>query len=134
MQYTYLDEDGFQESGAGGLNLIVDDRQTDSLLSELGLRIARIIQTKSFNLIPELSLAWSYDYDIDDRLIKASFAGAPGNSFSIAGQDVKKNGAIIGVGITLTPDNSFTFSLMYSGEFREEFDAHGIILEFRFEF
>lgn len=134
LHYLYLDEEGFAEKGAGSVNLIIDGRETESLVSELGLRVTRSFQLNSGTLIPEVSAAWNYDFDIDDRTITTAFAGAPNNSFSIKGQQVEKNGMTIGMGITLMNKGGLTTSVKYNGELRKGYQAHGIIGEFRFEF
>ncbi len=134
LHYIYLDEDGFRETGADSLNQIVDDRQTESLVSELGLRVAHVFELNRGALIPEMSLAWNYDFDIDDRTITTSFAGAPDTAFSIEGQDVTEHGVTVGAGVTLMNKGRFSTSLKYNGEFREDYQAHGVIGELRYEF
>jgi uncharacterized protein with beta-barrel porin domain len=134
LQYTYLDEDGFQETGAGSLNLALGPRSTDGLISRLGLRVGRVFRTKGVNLIPELSLAWLYDFDIDDQVITSSIAGAPGIWFSVPGQPVERHGAVFGAGITLVSGSGFRASLKYGGEFRDTYTAHALLGEVRFLF
>jgi outer membrane lipase/esterase len=134
LQYTYLEEDGFQETGAGSLNLMVGNRSTDNLISRLGLRVGRVFRTKSVDLVPELSLAWLYDFDIDDEVISSSIAGAPGIWFSVPGQPVDRNGAVIGASITLISGSGFRASLRYSGEFRDSYMGHALMGELRFSF
>jgi outer membrane autotransporter protein len=134
LRYVYLDEESFRETGAGGVSLWVDKRKTDSLVSELGLQVIRTFGTKYGNLIPGLSLAWSYDFDIDDRVITTSFAGSPGAQFSIEGQDVEKHGVTLGAGLTFVHQSGFSTSLRYSGEFRKGYTSHGIIGELRYTF
>jgi len=134
LEYLYLDEDGFEESGAGVLNLIVDDRQTDALISQLGVRASSYVETGVGALIPELSLAWLYDFDIDDRVITSSFAGASGDAFSITGQEVEQNGVVVGAALTLMQVNGIESSLTYSGEFRDGYDAHALIGQIRIAF
>jgi outer membrane autotransporter protein len=134
LQYVYLDEEGFQESGAGSANLTVSGRETESLVSELGMRIGRVIETERGSFVPELSAAWLYDFDIDDRVITASLAGAQSAHFSVRGQDVERCGAIIGAGATLVGKNGFSVRLKYNGEFREDYLAHGIIGGIRYGF
>jgi uncharacterized protein with beta-barrel porin domain len=85
-------------------------------------------------LIPELSLGWSYDFDIDDRIITSAFASTPDSTFSIEGRHVEKQGLTIGTGITFINEKDFTTSLKYNGEFRDGYGAHGIIGELRYEF
>ncbi len=134
LQYVYLDEGSFKEKGADSLNLRVDDRQTGSLVSELGVRLARVFKTKYGSLIPEVSAAWLHDFDIDDRVITSSFTGSPGASFSMKGQDVERNGASLGAGITFVHKSGFSTSLKYKGEFREKYKSNTIMGELRFTF
>jgi uncharacterized protein YhjY with autotransporter beta-barrel domain len=134
LQYIYLDEESFKEKGAGGVSLQIDSRQTNSLVSELGVRLARVFKTKYGSLIPEVSAAWLHDFDIDDRVITSSFAGSPGTSFSIKGQDVEKNGATLGTGITFIHKSGLSTSFKYIGEFREKYKSNGVMGELRFTF
>jgi outer membrane autotransporter protein len=134
LHYTYLDEESYRESGAGGVSLRVGSRQTNSLVSGLGARITRVFRIKDSSLIPEISATWNYDFAVDDRIISASFAGAPGTSFSVRGQDVEPHGAIVGAGLTFISKGGLSASLKYNGEFRENYQAHGILGELRYEF
>jgi outer membrane autotransporter protein len=134
LHYIYLDEESFVESSAGGVSLLVDDRTTDSLVSELGLRLGRVFQTASGSLVPEVSLAWKYDFDIDDRDITASFVGSPGAAFTIEGQDVDDHGATFGAGLSFIHKSGFSTSLEYNAELRENYTAHGIIGQIRYVF
>jgi len=134
LNYLYLDEDGFTESGAGSLNLSVDDRQTDALLSQLGAVVAGRLTYENFELMPELRLAWKYDFDIDDQVITSSFAGAPGAKFSIDSQDVERNGLLFEAGATLFHKNGLSIPIKYAAEFRDGYTAQGILGLIRFEF
>jgi outer membrane autotransporter protein len=134
LHYLNLDEEGFAEKGADSVNLIISARETESLVSELGLRFTRLYEVEKGTLIPEVSLAWSYDFDIDDRMITTALAGAPDSAFSIKGQHVEKQGLTIGAGITFLNKGGFTTSVKYNGEFRDSYGAHGIIGELRYEF
>lgn len=134
IRYAHLDEEGFSESGAGSLDLTLDRRRTDSLVSELGVRAARAYKLNSGSLVPEFSAAFSYDFDIDDRVITSSFAGSPGAAFSIKGQQVEKYGAVVNAGLTFIHDCGVSTSIKYSGEFRERSSSHGVIGNLRYQF
>ena len=127
LQYIYLDEGAFGESGAGAVSMLVDGRTTDSLVSELGLRLRRAFKTKTGSLVPELSLGWKYDFDIDDRDITASFVGSPGAAFTISGQDFDDHSAVLRAGLTFMHKSGFSTSLEYNGELRGDYSAHGIM-------
>jgi outer membrane autotransporter protein len=134
LRYVYLDEEAFRETGAGSANLTVDDRQTDSLVAELGLRAAGLFQTSRGRLMPELRAALSYDVGIDDRVITASFEGAPNVAFSTDGQDVEPLGVVVGGGLTWLTEHGFLAELKYAGEFREKYQSHGVMAQIRISF
>jgi outer membrane autotransporter protein len=134
LNYLYLDEDGFTESGAGSLDLSVDDRQTDALFSQLGTVVAGRLAYENFELMPEVRLAWKYDFDIDDQVITSAFAGAPGVKFSIDGQDVERNSLVVEVGATLFHKNGLSIPVKYAAEFQDGYTAQGILGLIRFEF
>lgn len=133
LSYLLLDEEGFTESGAGGANLSVKSRTTNSLVSELGLRVARGFEPEAGTFVPYLSAAWKYDFDIDDRTLVGGFTGAPGTSFPVDGRTLDRNGALIGAGLLFFRDR-YSASLEYLGEFRGDYSAHGLFARFGFAF
>ena len=116
------------------MNLTVDSSETDALISELGGVVATIFRYERFDLIPELRLAWKHDFDIDDRVVTSSFAGAPGIKFSVEGQPVEKDGIVFELGATLFHRSGISVPVKYSAEFREGYSSHGILGMFRYEF
>ena len=119
LHYTDMKEESFNETGAGPLSLNVQGRKTSSLVSELGLRLNHVIPVEYGNLLPELTLAWNYDFRIDDPVITSSFAGAPSFGFPVNGQETERNGGIAGVGLTFLSTRGVSVSLKYRGEFRK---------------
>ena len=134
FQYIYLAEESFRESGAGGVNLIVDDRSTDSLISNLGLRFIRPFDLTYWKGIPDVTVAWRHDYDIDDRLMTASFDGSPSVSFTTQSRDIDKDGILIGGGITLLNKSALSVYFRYDAEMRGNYDAQQMSGGFRCEF
>jgi outer membrane autotransporter protein len=134
LGYVYLDEEAFDEEGAGGANLSVDARQTSNLRSELGLRVSRAFKVDGGSVIPELKAAWLHDFDIDDRHITASFNGFPGAAFTVAGRDIERDGALIGAGITYLHKSGISVSLVYDGEFWGSYNSNGVYGQLRYEF
>jgi len=134
LQYLYLNEDSFRENGADSLDQLVDARRTTSLQSNLGLRLARFIGLNEWTLIPEISLAWLHDYDIDDRSIVTSYAGSPDISFSIDGQNVDRNKAVVGAGLMWRNSRGISSSLIYHCKSGSDYVAHDVMGELRVEF
>ncbi|HEX9204710.1 MAG TPA: autotransporter domain-containing protein [Candidatus Deferrimicrobiaceae bacterium] len=135
LQYISLSEEAFSETGAGPLNLDVSKQNNGSLVSELGLRLEYVIPVETGNFLPEVTVAWSYDFGIDDPVVTASFAGAPGNSFSVTGRDGENCGLLVGAGVNFFGKSGFSTSLKYRGEFRDHYQSHAILGELiRYEF
>jgi outer membrane autotransporter protein len=134
LQYTRLTEDGFSENGSGA-GLVVAGRTTRALVSNVGLRWLQVFGAAGdATWTPEASLAWLHDFDRSGHLINAAYLDAPDASFSIAGQPVGKNGAVLGLGVTYRTSRGLATFLRYKGEFRSHYAAHGVVGELRYEF
>ena len=133
LNYTRLEEEGFTERGTGAA-LRVGHRKTDSLVSDLGLRLARPIEVKRGLLVPEVTASWLYDFAIDDNVVKASFADAPGAPFSIRGPKTERHGLGLGAGLKFLQRGGFSCGVQYNTELREGFVSHGVAGQIRLEF
>jgi outer membrane autotransporter protein len=133
LLYSHLNEGSFQESGANSLNMKVDTRATNSVVSELGLRAARPIHTSKGTLVPEVKASWQYDFGVDRRTMPISFAGSP-VGLSVDGRNLAKSSGVGGAGLTFTSKGGITTSVQYDGEFRSGYDAHGVMGQIRLSF
>ena len=134
LQYGYHREEGFTETGAGGLNLVVDTSSADSLVSKLGVRVNRLFRvTRDVGITPEMTLQWGHEFGDRDQQATARFAGAPG-AFTVSGVTAKRDSAFLGVGVTTTVQESLSLFVSYEGEYRSDFDAHNWQAGLRFEF
>ena len=134
LNYLYLDEDGFTESGDGVLDLKVDDRQTEALFSQLGAVAASRLTFENFDLMPELRVAWKHDFEIDDQVITAAYTGAPDVKFSIAGQNVDRDSLLLEAGATLFYKNELSIPIKYAAEFRNDYSNHALFGLIRYEY
>jgi outer membrane autotransporter protein len=132
VQFTRLKDKAFSETGSGALD--IPARTSDGLVSTLGARLSRPIQDgNGATWVPQASLAWLHDYS-KNQVINASYIGAPDSSFSIEGQPIQRNGALVGLGLSYRTKGGVITTFQYNGEFRDQFHAHGLAGEFRFEF
>ncbi|MGE5177206.1 MAG: hypothetical protein ACM3JJ_12655 [Hyphomicrobiales bacterium] len=127
-RYLHLSEKGFTETGAGSANLIVEPRSTDWLGSDLGVRLSTRFVGDRSAFLPELLLGWSHDYGLDDRAIVASFEGDPSMTFTLAGQDVKRDGALLGAGLTYYTTGGWKASVRYDRGQRGDYRSNGFSL------
>ena len=126
IQYTLIDEDAFSESGAADLNLVINEKTTKAMVSQLGVQASRPFNRRSGYLVPKISLAGIYDFDIDDRAITAGFAGSPDDTFTIGSQDIDQFGVALEAELSRIYDNGFGMSINYSGEFRKSYTSQRI--------
>ena len=102
LQYAYIDEDGFQETGAGAANLAVNPRYTNSLVADSGLRFGkRFLVGEKTRVFPELVVGWVHDFQPDNRSLHAGFAQAPSTSFVLDGRDTDRNSLRAGASLRI---------------------------------
>jgi outer membrane autotransporter protein len=133
MLFAQAYEEGFQESG-DGLSLRIHDDRTRSLVSDVGLRIARSYEVPFGHLIPEAGVAWAYDFRLDDRRVTASLADVEGSEFSMPGEQTGRHGARFEAGLSWQGAGGVAASLKYTGEFRSGADDQGVFGYLRVEF
>ncbi len=134
MNYIYLDESAFNESGADPLNLGLKSRSTNSLVSDAGMRFSKSQEFAAVVLTSELGASWNYDYRVDGRDLSAGFSGYPGATFTIKGRESEPHGFVLGGGLTFSNDGGWNTSLKYRDEFRNGYRNTGLMGELRYEF
>lgn len=88
---------GFDETGAGTLNVKIEDATAESLRSSLGLALAAPIAFGStFTLDTRLRLAWSHELGDDTYAYGVQMQGM---NFSMRGQDLGRDLLLAGLGL-----------------------------------
>ncbi len=83
LEYIKLKIDGFDENGAGGLNLHIDGQSADSTQTALGLRGAYSINTGFGVVIPQASVEWIHEFANNSRNITARYVSDPQNNLIV---------------------------------------------------
>ncbi len=133
--YSRLAIDSYTESGAGSLNLDVDDQTAHSLRTRAGARLAGQYQIGDTVVIPQLRAMYQNEAEDQSRSVTARFAGGAGGSFGFETTDIGQHSAILGAGVTVVTQDSLSWYVDYSTELgRAEYLAHNIRvgLEVRF--
>ncbi len=65
LDYADSTIDAYDETGAGGLNLSIEEQQSDSFISSLGLKVSYAHSTRWGVLIPQFDLDWQHQYKGD---------------------------------------------------------------------
>jgi len=122
LQATRYQQDRYTESGAPGANLAVAGKSVDSLLSTLGLRVAREIREGDQ---PRgevgVSAAWKHEFGTLDNSITAAFAAAPGaGDFTASGARRTRDALQLGAGASIRASRKTQWFADYSATFRQE--------------
>jgi outer membrane autotransporter protein len=100
LQYVYLRQNAYTESGADVLDQSVDGSNTDSLRSFLGTSVASRYVTQSGSVIvPQLRAAWVHEFLDTDTTQTAAFASLGNGTFAAQGLDFGRDWALVGGGV-----------------------------------
>jgi len=114
VEYGYLMQESFEESGAGAVDLEVDERSDSVLSTTAGARLAYTyfkweyiedwLEWADGVWTPEVSARWRGNWIGRDRELDARMVGAPAGvgSFTVEGQDAKQ-GLQVGAGVAFQP-------------------------------
>lgn len=88
------------------MNQVVAARSTQALQGEAGAALSLLQRVGESFLDWHTSLAFGYDFDIDDARITYAYAGNPGTAFAIDDRDSAQTSAVFSAGVSLLSDKS----------------------------
>ena len=102
LQYVYLRQESFAESGAGALDLNVDGADLHSFRGMLGGRlIRRLGRPDSPPAALSFRTIWMHEFLHQTAgLVSTSFAEGPGPAFALRGLDFGRDWVVLGPGCT----------------------------------
>ena len=101
LDYLNADIDGYQETGALGLNLEVDDQEVDSLVSVLGTQVSMTF-SQDFGIVqPYARAEWRHEFQNDQRTIRTQYRFDPrDNVLEITTDEPDRNYYAVGLGVS----------------------------------
>jgi len=124
LQYIYLQQDPFTETGAGPVALHMVANDLNSLRSRVGVRINGCYTLWQTRLTPELSAGWAHEYLATDQLTSSFAAGE--TMFETAPGLVFCNTGYVGAGLTMHLRPDMQIYCHYDGEFAGAGSFHGV--------
>ena len=100
--------------------------ERDLLISDLGIRVAKMWAVDSWTVMPEISLAWRYNIEPADYSTTASFVSAPGEYFVIDGKEDATHALDIGASLNIANYGKFRSILDFSGELFTDEDRYDV--------
>lgn len=132
IAYEFLRQDAFEETGAGSMNLSVDEDISNGLRVTLGTRLQHLFKSRDgLALVPYIDLAYVHDASGTAQMDTA-FAVAPDTAFSIEGADLDRNRARLGVGATGYLNENTSLNVAYQGEFSASDQQHNLSAAIKF--
>ncbi|MGZ8416260.1 MAG: autotransporter outer membrane beta-barrel domain-containing protein [Methyloceanibacter sp.] len=134
MQGIAMAQDEIVESGAGAINLLIDDQDTGSAQSLIGAELSQVVPLGlAAPLLLKLRAGWGHDFGDLERGFTASFQGLPG-AFAIVGPEAPRDAAVVNVLGSLNLRRSLELYLRYDAAFADDASVQGGSGGFRFVF
>lgn len=132
---TYFNNniDGYTETGAGALNLRVDDTDAQSLFGRVGFDLAKEFESSGMIIRPTVRAAYLYDFLAEEAETTALFTGG-GASFRVTDARPERSSFNLGASLNVMTTQSVTLSADYDYVGRSNYDAHSGMLRARFGF
>lgn len=122
--WTYFDADDYTETGAGGLNLTVDNESMNVFELGVGVDAAWDIQNSNGSSVkPVLTAGARYDLVGDEVEATSTFTGG-GGAFSTQGMEPGRTTLNLGAGVTYYTLDNWELSAEYDFEYKADYDAH----------
>jgi len=137
IEASFLDRDGYTESGAGALNLSVQDASDTFLTSIVGVQVAAdYALDNGWRLTPAARVGWALQYLDQSASTTSAFSGVLGSSFTTSGPERSRNSVRLSASVDLTPGDSQEWSLFarYTGDLTDGAQDHIVQVGLRFAF
>lgn len=126
LRYTYLHQGGFRETGAGSLGLTANGQSAESLLSSLGLRLAKSFELGSVRVAVEARGRWQHEFLDDTIVLDTAFIGSPATTFPVRSARIARDSAVLGLGVSASAGRNLTLFADYDVRLNTDTTAHAV--------
>ena len=134
LEYQYVKEYSFTESGIGWLGYNIDDRDDDSFLSRLGVRLTRMIKTENWELLPRVGVAWRHQFATSSPSLTASFLDYSAQGFSVEGAAPVGDMAEFEAGFTVGTRDCVSFYTDYRLSYADDYQVQTLSIGLQYNF
>jgi uncharacterized protein with beta-barrel porin domain len=127
LDLTYIQTDGYEETGAGVQNMSFDETHSQKLSSFLGMRLDGDVPIHdSYQVRYNTSLGWAHNFGDRHGEVDAHFTTSTATSFTGKGAERNRDSARLSLDLSLSPkhDESFTAYIGYDGTMATDADDH----------
>ena len=124
IDYTYLEQDAYSETGAGAIGLNVQGQNYDRTRYGLGGRLTSEFGSRNTKLRPEIDLNWYHDTGTLNKDVVASYIGG-GSSFITPGTNsIGRDFVNLGLGLTMQTTRTTSIQIRYDLDASSGFTSH----------
>jgi len=120
----WLDTNGFEETGAGSVNLINDGESFESVLFHLGIEATTEVMVGDVRLMPRGRIGWAHEFGDDKAVNGFVFAGGP-TATTIAGTGRGRDRAEIEAALAADIAEDLSAFIAYQGSLASNGESHG---------
>jgi outer membrane autotransporter protein len=124
---------GFDETGAGALNLTGGSESWARLDTGLGLALQHVIFTDAGKVALQGRIAWEHAFADVVSSQTLAFAGGP-SGFEVRGPDAGRDRVRLGLGLSFEATEDLTIRAGYTGLFSDRNQSHGAGISFKVRF
>ncbi len=125
LQYIYVNQDDFNETGAGILNLSVDETHSHALRGMLGTSWETCyVNSKGRVVTPRLHAMWLHEFLDTETTLNSVFSGVGGPSFATQGVDFGRDWAVLGSSLNWEFTSSLSLFAGYDLQFNNTQTMH----------
>lgn len=129
LRYIHIKTDGYTDSAMQS----VSSNTSDIITGVIGSRVRKTFDTQSgLRFTPEAKLAMTYDLKHDN--VTSNVTLPNGSSYSVNGKALDRFGIEVGGNITAEINDNVELSLGYEGKFREDYQDHSGLINFKYNF
>ncbi len=121
FEYINLDEDGFTEYGAVAASLAVSSKDSDALVSSLGIEISHIFDLTNGFFVPTFRADWFHNFSAEVENTTATLQ--TGETFSVDGREASEDALELAVGLTAIVSDKLHGYLDYQYTFADNQDG-----------
>lgn len=133
LQYLRLNLQSYTETGAGALDLSVEDQGYDTLETGLGAKFDHSFAARFGAITPEVHVRWLYDAIADKQSTTSTFSGG-GGSFATNGFTPARSALNVGGRLAFITKGNWSFDANYDFEYKEDYTSHTGWADIRYTF
>lgn len=133
LEWNYLNEQGYTETGGGPLALSVHGNSATRVRSSFGAELSTEKRAGEYSLRPAVSLQWRHDFINDGLDTTASFTGG-GTAFTTGGQNIKRNTTDLGLSLSVSKTKDFAFITQLNTEQASHYSGYSGQIQAQWKF